>query len=266
MKSLAIVTDGSPNDEASLSSAVALCRRLGARLTVVHPHQPEVVAAGSFEVVATVIDNSPAVREAAERARAAFEAATAGLPGARLVELSPESGDVMERVALYHDLVLLERLDELGRPDLMLLNAALWSVRIPVLVVPPTPLSAEPGTVALAWNATPQAAHALRAAVPFLQTAKRVVILTRQGAGEDEELAAYLKAAAGVETVEWRPFGEKGLSARGWGRALLAETGACGADMLVMGAFGTSLSNLLGFGRTTEKICSAAKIPVLLHA
>lgn len=265
MKSLAIVIDGSPNDEASLASAVALCQRLGARLTVVHPHQPEVVAAGSFEVVATVIDNSPAVREAAERARSAYKAATAGVAGARLVELSPESGDVMERVALYHDLVLLERLDELDRPDLMLLNAALWSVRIPVLVVPPTPLSAEPKTVAIAWNATPQAAHALRAAVPFLQTASRVVVLTRQGVEQDEELMAYL-GAVGVTNVEWRPFGDKGLSARGWGRALLAETGACSADMLVMGAFGTSLSNLLGFGRTTEKICSAAKVPVLLHA
>jgi nucleotide-binding universal stress UspA family protein len=34
----------------------------------------------------------------------------------------------------------------------------------------------------------------------------------------------------------------------------------------VMGAYGSAVGNLLGFGRATEKIVTSAQVPVLLSA
>jgi nucleotide-binding universal stress UspA family protein len=46
-------------------------------------------------------------------------------------------------------------------------------------------------------------------------------------------------------------------------RALLAEANALGANLLVMGAYGDPGESLFRFGRATEKVATAAKVPVL---
>jgi nucleotide-binding universal stress UspA family protein len=266
MKRLALLIDGSPNDAASLEWAVDLCRRLEAQLTVLHPHHQEVITAGAYEMAAVAIDNSAEVKRAAEAARAAFESATKGFSGARLVEVDVGAPEAVERLALYHDVVMLERLSQSEGPDVSLMNAALWGARMPVMALPPGHAADIFGTVVVAWSATAQSARALRAALPMICRAERLVVLTRTGSGaEDPELAAWL-AAHGVRKETWRSYGQQGQSARAWGRSLLQHAKEEKASLLVSGAFGGTLSNFLGFDRTTEKICTGAEMPVFLHA
>jgi hypothetical protein len=94
----------------------------------------------------------------------------------------------------------------------------------------------------VAWNGSVQAGRALRAAMPYLRKADQVTVLQRSGSNEDAELKRYLSADA-IKSVVFKSYGQDHLSARGWGRALLAETQAVGADLLVMGAYGSSMGN-----------------------
>ena len=266
MKSLAVFIDGSPNDETSLASALTLARQFSSQLTVLHPHQPELIPTAAFEGVGTVIDNTAEVRAASSAAKAAFAKVVGNQPNVRLVELNLDLGDVVQKAALYQDLVMLERVSASEGPDVALLSAALWEGRIPVLVLPTTPIKPQLSTVVLAWNRTAAAAHALRAALPLIRSAQRLVVLSREGASaEDPELKTYL-AAEGVSVAEWKNYGAADHSARAWGRALLAECATQQADLLVMGAFGSSLENWFGFGRATQKICANTTLPVFLHA
>ena len=81
--------------------------------------------------------------------------------------------------------------------------------------------------------------------MPYLEKAVQVTVLQRHGSEDDAEIGQYL-AVHGVRSVEFKTYGQSHLTARGWGRALLAETKAIGADLLVMGAYGSAMGTLLG--------------------
>jgi nucleotide-binding universal stress UspA family protein len=203
-------------------------------------------------------------QESLQCARSAYAEACSHLPNCQFQEIDADIGEAIERVSPYHDLIVLERLSEAEGPDARAFSAALWELRA-VLVSPSSGSSDTVRHVAIAWNGSMQAGRALRAAMPYLRKAVKVTVLQRSGSDEDAELNRYLAAHA-IQSVVFKTYGEGHLSARGWGRALLAETKNIGADLLVMGAYGSSMGNLLGFGRTTEKIVTSAPLPVLLSA
>lgn len=266
MKAFAVLIDGSPNDEISLASAVAVAHHFGGRLTVMHPNRSQIFVPAGMHGDVAWIDNTEEMRAASKEARQAFDKVAAKAPGARLIELDMGAGEALNEIALYHDLVMLERVDDGEGPDAIMLSTALWDGGIPVLVLPPKPMGEKLDTVVLAWNRTPAAANALRAALPMVRSARKLIVLTRHGAtSHDPELKSYLETE-GIKNIEWKDYGSEGQSDRSWGRDLLAACKNEGADLLVMGAFGNSISNWLGFGRATQKICSDAHLPVLLHA
>lgn len=265
MKSIAVLIDGSDNDDTSLRSAATLAKQLDARLTVFHNKMPEVLTAGTYDMAVAAIDNSEAAEEAIHHARTAFDTECDGLATARFVVMDAGAVEVLEHAGPYHDLVLLERLSSTEGPDAVALNSALWDSRSAVLVMPPQPLGERVSQVVLAWNGTCQAGRAMRAALPLMQAADRLVVLSRAGSERDAELDAYLEGQ-GITVAEWRHYGERSLTARGWARALLAEVKELQGDLLVMGAFSSGVGGFLGFGRATEKIATSAQIPVLFSA
>lgn len=265
MQSLAVLIDGSENDAASLKCAMKLAQAAGGRLTVVHTKAAEVLPAGAYEIAVAAIDNSAYAQETLKRARDAYASVCGSSGDARMVEIDASAAEAIQKISPYHDLVVLERVSEAEGPDAVAFSTALWGSHTPILVNPPNSAPESIKHIAIAWNGTPQAGRALRAALPYLQKAVQVTILQRKGTADDQDLQRYLQAH-GIKTVAFRGYGGHGLTARGWGRALLAEAKAAGADLLVMGAFGSSVGSLLGFGRATEKIVGSSPVPVLLSA
>ena len=223
----------------------------------------EVLPVGTLEM-AVVPSNSASAEEAMGRAESAYAEECSGLPGCRLQTIDGGIAEAIECVGPYHDVIVLERLLETDGPDATAFSTALFDARCAVLVSPTARKSYDTlRHIALAWNGSAQAGRAVRAAMPFLRKAAQVTVLQRSGSPDDAELKNYL-AAHGVDPVAFKTYGGGSLSARGWGRALLAETTSIGADLLVMGAYGSAIGNLLGFGRATEKIVTSAPVPVLL--
>ena len=94
----------------------------------------------------------------------------------------------------------------IGRPDqnegvlLDTIEGALIGSGRPLLIPPTVPMAAIPETVAIAWKTSPPAARALTGAVPFLDIAKQIVILSvEEDRRAPEEEADRLMAA-----LRWR--------------------------------------------------------------
>jgi nucleotide-binding universal stress UspA family protein len=266
MPSLLALIDGSDNDSATLRAAAEMARAVEARLTVAHFKPAEAVPIGTFEMAAVLPNNSALVAEARRRAQEAYSEACSRLADCRLQVIDAGIAEAIEQLSPYHDLIVLERLSGVDGPDALAFSAALWTACCAILVTPAPAKSPESVRhVAVAWNGSLQAGRAVRAAMPFIQKAAQVTVLQRHGSVEDAELTRYL-AAQDVPAPASRTYGQGHLSGRAWGRALLAATKEIGADLLVMGAYGSAVGNLLGFGRATEKIVTSAQVPVLLSA
>ncbi|HEY0525498.1 MAG TPA: universal stress protein, partial [Stellaceae bacterium] len=167
----------------------------------------------------------------------------------------------------YADLTIIanEKGENARTPENRLaIEAALFESGRPVLLVPGDAASAARllEHALVAWKPSPEAAHALGAAMPFLATAGSVTVFAASdrdvAATLPEELLTYLRrhgidAAAPVfpaaETV---------------GQALLGEAGRTGATLLVMGAYSHSRLRELILGGVTEHVLNNARIPVLM--
>ena len=266
MKRLAIFLDGSANDRISLRSAALLARLADAHLDVLHPWTNEALIRalpdGSAALVADIVDGN-----GQNPARNAFDEVCRGIAKARWVEVRGTMDDAIRAFGLFYDLVILERLSEEEGPRARAFNAALFETGAPVLVTPPTAAAALGESVAMVWTGTPQSARAMRSAMPLLQAAKAVHLLTNLGNElADPEGALEYLAVEGVRATHV-PFEGASLTARGRGRAIIDAAREVAADLMVMGGFGEyQIDALFGLGRTTRKLVTAAPVPLLLQS
>ncbi|MFO1084915.1 MAG: universal stress protein [Reyranellaceae bacterium] len=141
----------------------------------------------------------------------------------------------------------------------------LYDCARPVVIAPPNLPSHPPSSVVVAWNGSVQAARAVGAALPFLEKARKVVIMAgaEPNAVGAPRLVRYLARRGIAAAAEAMDSGA--LSGRARGRALLGYARDKEADLLVMGAYGHGqLSNFLGLGGATAKVISSCPIPLLL--
>ena len=117
------------------------------------------------------------------------------------------------------------------------------------------------GCVAVAWDGGKEASRAARTALPLLQKAARVVILSAPASSarsfDPVDLRDFL-AARGV-TAEIKILTENGEPAA----LLLAAAKALGAQLLVTGAFGHPRLQEFIFGGATRHFLTAAGAPSL---
>lgn len=120
--------------------------------------------------------------------------------------------------------------------------------------------------VAVAWNGSRESARAAFDALPFLDAAKEVTILTVTDDGKPlatltpaTALAATL-ARHGIETS----ITELQTANAGVSKTLLNEVTRMGADLLVLGAYGHSRLREFVFGGVTRDITNDSDIPVLM--
>jgi nucleotide-binding universal stress UspA family protein len=269
---LLVHLDGSANDGPRLASAAAIAQSQGAAVTALYAVTPALVtlpfAAEAGASVATVLGEMDGERRSA--ARAAFDAATSSQFRAEWAEVAdyPITSS-FARQALYADLLILGQHDPSDSSSAAVPadfpEAVMAASGKPALVLP---YQSGPATVAqnvvIAWKPTREAALAVSAAVPLLQRARSVKVVSWLGpdstsAGERLDLARYLKLR-GVDAVWHQEVAEP----EHLGDVLLSRCFDLGADLLVMGCYGHSRAREWVLGGTSRTILRSMTLPVLM--
>src|SRR5271166_4163337 len=188
----------------------------------------------------------------------------AGFATASFAAVTGREEDLVAQQARLADLTIVphpEAGEDVSSSDA--LHAVLFDSGRPVLIAPQvTP--AKIGTrVAIAWNGTAESAASVWAALPWMQRAEAVRVLSadeyqRRGPGA-QDLAEYL-ALHGVnaELATFRPID------REVGAGLLKAARDFGADLLSMGAYSHSRLRQLILGGVTRHVLERSDLPVMM--
>uniref|UniRef100_UPI003F49975F universal stress protein n=1 Tax=Cupriavidus yeoncheonensis TaxID=1462994 RepID=UPI003F49975F len=139
----------------------------------------------------------------------------------------------------------------------------------PVLVIPYAGVFPEVGKrILVAWNGSREAARAIQDALPFLRRAETVEVV----AWNPPNLSADLRLSPPRFAIEWlaRHGVQAGLhditavSGDDTGQMLLSLAADCGADLIVMGAYGHGRMRELVLGGVTRTMLQSMTVPVLL--
>ena len=283
IRTILVAAGGGSATAGAIDLACQLARRFEAHLEGLHvlPDRRAVFAAAgdiASPGSAALIDGIMAeARAKAAGARALFDQiverhgiAHGSLP--RLAAPGPsvswreETGAAPALVAArgrFCDLIVLGRSDRVVRePHTDTIEETLAQAGRPLLLAPAEPPSGVGYVVAVAWNGSPQAVRALAAALPFLEQANAVTLIT---AGEADAGGS----AAAVDYLAWHGITAKRRqlpAARGrqLGRNLLEAAAAAKADLLVMGAYGHAPWREQLFGGATRAALTMMPLPLLL--
>ena len=258
-----------PTPVSVVEDAVAVAATLGAHLAAISC-ETHVQLPGHF-ISAPMVDGMIAgevakSRKSAHELLAAFDAAAAkaGILHEAIFEkcLTLEIPDLLVEYARLRDLTILP-----SSSDQWYAEAVIFGSGRPTLILPVSP-SRRPfqiGTVAVAWDFSRAAARAISDALPILELAKQVRIVTvvnekaldtkRSG----EELAKNL-SRHGIDVV----LDKVDAKGRSIGEVLESYTSSQNADLLVMGAYGHSKWREFVLGGATRSLLSKPPLPILL--
>ncbi len=269
------IATGSRQDDAELDRAIAIAGGLGAHLSVlvlgVAPPPP----ASPYGVVSNDIwaGEIREGQEAAQTRAAEIEEriGAAGVPctvEAQYIDRGTVS-TLAARFARYADLTLITPHNE--HSDILqtwVMNGALFELGRPILILPEKPVRfPEVGRVIIGWDASVEAAKAVRDSLELLKAAEAVdavlidPVPSFEGHGPEPgaDLAAYLVRHGVSITVHRLP--REGQEV---GDILRRTATDLGADLLVMGGFGHSRLRQRIFGGTTTNIMKGTNVAVLM--
>lgn len=275
-KTIVVHVDGSAQQPSRLRAAARLAREHGAHLVGSAATGISWVdlalLSGSMAAPEPTADFN-ALRDAAGLRLREFTEQAAALGVApveeRLVEDAADSALLLQ--SRYADLVVLSRDADTGpgipaRARRLPEYVALHGAR-PVLVIPPdygdAPLA---GTVVAGWDGSTQALRALAAALPLLERADgvRLALINPDQLSElhgeqpGADMALYLaRHGVKVEVVVERTHATAGA-------ALMALAHACGAGMVVTGAYGHSRYREWVLGGVTRELLERTSVPLLI--
>jgi len=285
IRKLLLPLTGTAAGETALSTALIIARRWNAHVTALHvrvdsrdvaPLAGEGLSGAMIEEMMSAME-----RESGERANAVrtmFERFVASHdvvvreahPGAdqataSFAAVTGREEDIVSQQARLADLTVVPHPDsgeDVSSSDA--LHAVLFDSGRPVLISPQT-VPASVGTrVCLAWNGTAESASSALAALPWMQKASAVRILSAEGyqrrGPAAPELAAYL-ALHGIDAdiVMFRSIGNS------VGAGLLAAATEFGCDLLSMGAYSHSRLRQLILGGVTRHVLENANLPVMMN-
>lgn len=143
------------------------------------------------------------------------------------------------------------------------LEALLFESGRPVLVVGEGDFPPAPKTVVIGWDGGLEAARAMKAAMPLIMRARRVIIMSiDEGVwkGPDSVQAVAFLKMHGVDAVADHVARVDDAT----GKVLIAATKDRGADLLVAGAYSHSRLREMILGGVTRDLTGQAELPVLL--
>ena len=252
--------------EDAVSVAAALGAHIAALSCEMHVQVPGHFISGAVVGLPGVIAGEAAKsRKNAQDLLAAFEAAAAKAGVSRESILQKcKSFEVPELLVEYARLRDLTIMPESN--DRWYAEAVIFGSGRPTLILPQNPRSRpfELGTVAVAWDFSRAAARAVSDAIPLLEKAKKVRVVTvlnekhLDRKHSAEELSKNL-SRHGIDVVldrvdaKGRPIGD----------VLEAYVASHAADLLVMGAYGHSRLREFVLGGATKSLLSKPPLPIL---
>jgi len=275
-KDLLVVVDHGRNCATRIDVAVGLAREFEAHLTGLYVVAPPQVPAAVLAELPSEVREMPARigREAAEQARVLFTERIEAAGFDLSTEWRVVEGDVRDVAVLharYVDLTVIGQTD----PDDVPAGAArdlperlILGAGRPALVVP---YAGSFGTVGervlVAWNTSREATRAVNDALPLLQKARRVTVLSvnphrapaAHGAIPGADIALHLARHGVRAEAASLATDEVGVD-----DMLLSQAADAGADLIVMGAYGHSRLGELLLGGTTRHILRQITLPVLM--
>jgi nucleotide-binding universal stress UspA family protein len=263
VRSILVHVDAGAHALARLEAADLLARSFGARLNALHAVKPSFV--GSLPIPDGVDE------ERHRRALLRFErfAVEKGANAEWLSSLGDHSIERFLHVARLADLVVLGQHDaaDADASDVPgdFIPRTLLHSGTPVLMLPCRPAApfGLPSTVVIGWADKPEAARALKAALPILAHTKATVHLASYGGVADqvrhqhEHVASYM-ALHGVKDVRFHHAPSDDV-----GESLLSLCRLMSAGWLVMGGYGHGRASEFLLGGATFRVLNEAALPVL---
>jgi nucleotide-binding universal stress UspA family protein len=266
--------DASPHSAERLDLARHLAREHGTPaltcLVAVRPR--EVPAPLPVDILSpippTVLEVDPEHRQ---RARRIFDDALAsGDPAMRWAEVTDvEAERGLAKAAMCVDLTVLGQRDpdDAFSTDVPgdLVESVLMRSGKPALVIPFTDhFPHVPRNVLIAWKPTPECARAVAGALPLMQRAEQVRIVSWgeedvQAYGDATGVVPYLRCH-GIDAIP-RHYTEDPMDL---GEVLLSHAAEHAHDLLVMGCYSHSRLREIVLGGATRKVLRAMTLPVLM--
>lgn len=275
---------GIATDSTALHAALSVARRFEGHVVALFvrpaasdfiPVVSEAVSAAQIEEMLRISEQATEKRSAA--AKHAFETLCAESdvpladhpPGpdrvsAQWCETTGRPESVFPRRAILSDLVVFGGPSADAVPDpRATIEATLLAGGRPILLVPPELPDGIGHTVAIAWNGRVEAGRALAAAMPLIEAAGTVHLLTAETPRTSIEVGAEA-----ADYLQWR-----GITAQRQpvevadepvGAALLRAATMVGADLLVMGGYGHGRLREYVLGGVSRHVLGHAHLPVLL--
>lgn len=255
--------------EARLQYALDLARAHNGHVTCLQAVNFEIFAPGDFygSAMAAAL---PALQKAADDLRAKIEADLAnedvswewlykpGMAETRLLEF-----------AALQDVILVGPRDvgEMRPTPSIMVGQILMKSSTPVMVIPGTWKSYDPAApVLVAWNGSPEACVALRAAVPLLKEASNVILASvteeKDRKGYDFPMtdgSVYLSRHGIQSELLEIPRGKAKIDDTLFTTALAKDCG-----MIVMGAYGHARITEFLFGGVTRRSLTDPQLPMFL--
>ena len=271
IKTILALADGGNGTASTLQTALAVARRFGADLDVLHvradvetmvPVIGEGMSGAMVEQMMSAMAQTVDTRAA--KARAAFSEVCAGADvKAVWRDTTGRETDVVASAGRLTDLIIIGRPDaETETPLAATLDAALFDTGRPVLVAPPAVPPSIGARAVLAWNGSAQAARVVAGALPILRKAEQVTVVTVGEIGRSPsatDLVAYLgrhevRATHEAIAADHGPVGA----------ALLKHAKQIQADLLIMGAYGHSRLREMILGGATRDVLGVSDLPLLM--
>ncbi len=284
IRKLLLPLTGTAAGEAALTTSLMIARRFNAHVTALHvrvdsrdvaPLAGEGLSGAMIEEMMSATekesgDRAHAVRSMFERFVARQEVVVSEAhPGAEqatasFAAVTGREEDIVAQQARLADLTVVPHPDageDVSSSDA--LHAVLFDSGRPVLISPQIAPTSIGTRVCLAWNGTAESAASALAAMPWMQQADAVRILSAEGyqrrGPAAPDLAAYL-ALHGIQAdiVSFKSVGNS------VGAGLLAAAKEFNCDLLSMGAYSHSRLRQLILGGVTRHVLEYANIPVMM--
>lgn len=286
IRTILVPTSGSATDETVFATALAIARPLSAHLQFLHVRFSPLEAAlrdsrVQFRAGAALTDalgqlqkrNDQLAADAAGHFRDfcsgnRITTRSSPIPIRELSAAWLEKTDAGERELFQHarhcDLVVLgrSRHSSLMPPDLI--QQMLLRSGRPVVLAPDTRRAKKTGTYAVGWNETPECARALACAMPLLEIAERVVLLTvAEGSTATLEQLEHLAVQ-----LAWHGINAETRLIRADSQpvadTLIEAVTRLDPDLFVAGGFGHARLREYIFGGVTQQLIQNAQFPALL--